>query len=140
MIGQGHSVHERAVRRNDVGAFLALLLGLFFVLRGQSLEMTKETGPAMYTLSAFGFVVAVVLPLLVHAMLERAPPGRDEYLRKLAGLSAAAGFYFAFAVFAIWAPLTGTLLPDLRGPQVLGLMLLGASLCWFWMRWRDSRR
>ena len=138
MIEQGRSVHERAMRRKDVASFLTLFWGLFFVLRGQTFEMTKETGPAMYALSAFAFVVVVILPFVFRALWNKGQRSEDEYLRKLAGLSAVAGFYFAIAVFAIWAPLTGTLLPDLSGPQVLGLMLVGASLSWFFMRWRDT--
>lgn len=138
MVGQRQNVHERAMRKTDVGMGLTLLFGLLFVLRGHSFEMTKETGPAMYTVSAFAFAMTIVAPLLVRTAWKTLPRAQDEYLRKLAGLSAAAGFYFAFAVFAIWAPLTGSLLPDLKGPQVLGLMLVGTGLNWFWLRWRDA--
>jgi hypothetical protein len=138
MTGAGRSIHERAMRKCDVAMGLTLLFGLLFVFRGQSFEMTKQTGPAMYALSALALVVAVILPLVGRVAWNRVPAG-DEYLRKLAGLSTGAGFYLALAAFAIWAPLSGTLLPEPRGPQVLGLMLAGAGLCWFVLRWRDAR-
>jgi hypothetical protein len=133
------SVYDRALRKTDITAFMILLFGVFFVLRGESMVMTKPTGFAMYATSGFGLVVAVLLPMLVRGILKRVPKGEDEYLRKLLRLAAAGGFYFAFAVFVVWAPLTGTLLPDLTAPQLLGVMFVGAALAWFGLRWRDSR-
>lgn len=147
MSGESRSVYDRAFRAKydrafrakDVMAVVVLAWGAFFVLRGETLEMTRPTGPAMYTLSALAFVFAVLLPVMLRAVLRKAPRGEDEYLRKLLGISAISGFYCAFAVFVVWTPLSGTLLPDLRGPQVLGLMLGGAALSWFAQRWRDAR-
>lgn len=139
MTADHDNLHDRTLRKNDFGALLALFFGILFVAREEMLEMTKETGPAMFLASAFGFAFVVALPLILRGVLKKTPRGEDEYLRKLFALSAAGGFYFAFAVFVVWMPLTGTLLPALTAPQILGLMLTGAGLVWFAMRWRDAR-
>ncbi len=131
------SLYDRVLRKNDLGALFALFSGILFVARGHLLEMSKETGPAMFAVSAFGFVFVVALPLAMRGFARRSPAGEDEYLRKLLALSAASGFYLAFAVFVVWVPLTGSLLPALNASQVLGVMLIGAGSAWFVMRWRD---
>lgn len=127
-----------AIRRNDFAALFCLFWGVFFLARGETMAMTKPTGPAMIAVSVACFVALIALPLLIRGILKRAAPGEDEYLRRLLGIAAASGFYLAVAVFLVWTPLSGSLLPDPSGPQVVGLMLSGAALGWFWARWRHA--
>lgn len=138
MKSASQSQHDRVLRKNDFGALFALFFGTLFVVRGQMLEMTKETGPAMIALSALGLIFVVVLPLVYRGLLASKPAGEDEYLRKLLIASAASGFYITFAAFVVWVPLTGTLFPAPSAPQLIGVMLIGASMAWFVMRWRDA--
>lgn len=132
------SLHDRVLRKNDFGALFALFFGVLFVARADMLEMTKETGPMQIAFAGLGFVFVVLLPTILRGIFRKAPPGEDEYLRKLLAMSAASGFYLAFAVFVVWTPLTGSLLPALTAAQVLGLMLVGAGIAWCAMRWRDA--
>lgn len=130
---------SRAIRTNDLGAVVCLFWGGFFVLRGETMAMTRETGPAMIAVSVACFAMLVALPFLVRVVWRRVPSGEDEYLRRLMAVAGASGAYFALAVFIVWTPLSGSLLPALAGAQVIGLLLIGASLGWLGARWLHSR-